>query len=62
MDIDAHRRQGLCFTCHQKGHISRDCPNKTQKFNTRTIDIRALTEDERAALKKQLEDFYTDRE
>jgi len=24
--LDQHRRQGLCFRCHQQGHMSRQCP------------------------------------
>ena len=25
MDLSQAKSQGLCFTCHQKGHISRNC-------------------------------------
>ena len=28
MDLSQARSQGLCFTCHQKGHISCNCPQK----------------------------------
>ena len=28
MDLSQAKSQGLCFTCHQKGHISHNCPQK----------------------------------
>ena len=28
MDIGQAKAQGLCFNCHQKGHMSQNCPAK----------------------------------
>ena len=28
MDLSQAKSQGLCFTCHQKGHISHNCPQR----------------------------------
>ena len=28
MDLSQAKSQGLCFTCHQKGNISRNCPQR----------------------------------
>ena len=28
MDLSQAKSQGPCFTCHQKGHISHNCPQK----------------------------------
>ena len=28
MDIGQAKAQGLCFNCHQKGHMSHNCPLK----------------------------------
>ena len=28
MNLSQAKSQGLCFTCHQKGHIGRNCSQK----------------------------------
>ena len=30
MDIGQAKAQGLCFNCHQKGHLSQNCPQRKQ--------------------------------
>jgi Zinc knuckle len=53
MDIDKARQSGLCFRCGKPGHISRNCPDK-KGFQIRSI-IEGLTDEEKKALKKELE-------
>ena len=51
MDIGQARAQGLCFNCRQKGHLSRNCPQKKQ-YQVRQM-IGQLSDTERSALFKE---------
>ncbi len=33
-----HMAEGLCFICHEKGHISKNCPKK-KKAEVRTMEV-----------------------
>ena len=45
MDVDRMRKEGRCFRCQQKGHLSRDCPQKP-RMSVREL-LQEMTEDER---------------
>ena len=53
MDIDMMKRQGMCFNCEVKGHITARCPEprKEQKFFGRKTKL------ERSREKMSKEDF-----
>ncbi len=42
MQIDAQRSElmskGRCFRCQKKGHLSKDCPEKTMGHQVRAIE------------------------
>ena len=48
MDIGQAWAQGLCFTCHQKGHLSRNCPQK-KNLMVRQL-MRGMSESDRKAV------------
>ncbi|PBK70203.1 hypothetical protein ARMSODRAFT_974682 [Armillaria solidipes] len=37
MDISALKREGKCFRCHKKGHLSKDCPEKKDYKDIRSV-------------------------
>jgi hypothetical protein len=53
MDIDSARKKGLCFNCGEQGHISRNCPQKKQKWTARAV-TEGLDEKQRKELKDML--------
>ncbi|EKM49241.1 uncharacterized protein PHACADRAFT_201863 [Phanerochaete carnosa HHB-10118-sp] len=38
MELDQARRLGLCFRCGEKGHLSRNCPNRQQAQQVRAAE------------------------
>ena len=55
MDIERARREGLCFNCGEKGHLSRDClkPRKsTRTYARRVVD--GLSEEDHKDLLAEL--------
>ena len=49
MDLDKARAERRCFTCGQKGHISRYCPHKGQTVVRQTIVEDTGTSNQRPA-------------
>ena len=44
MDIDAFKRQGLCFNCSQRGHLAKDCPLR-KPVQVRQVQVPASVEE-----------------
>ncbi len=54
MDLDKMWAQGLCFQCHKKGHLSRDCPDK--KVQVHAVDMEPMTESKVEEVKDKAEE------
>ncbi|SJL01319.1 uncharacterized protein ARMOST_04639 [Armillaria ostoyae] len=39
MDIGQMRTKGLCFRCHKQGHLSKDCPEKKDFRDIRSVQV-----------------------
>ena len=48
MDISLAKAQGLCFNCHQKGHMSQNCPAKRKAMVWQILS--EMAEDDRAEM------------
>jgi hypothetical protein len=46
-EIDRMRKEGICFNCKKKGHISRNCPEPRQGFFTRKVEIKEEKKEEK---------------
>ena len=44
-DRDHYIREGHCFNCSNKGHMSRDCPNKNKLFSRGVKKVEANIEE-----------------
>jgi len=69
MDIDMMRKQGMCFNCGVKGHITTRFPEpkKERKFFGRRIELersvdKMLETELREWVKEQIESFGKGRE
>lgn len=60
MDLDEARQKGLCFSCGQRGHLSRLCPNRNRAEIRRMVS--SLDEDQVDELRKVLNMEEEDRQ
>jgi len=58
-ELKRHKEEGLCFKCHKKGHIGKNCDTNTSGSTPqkKQWDIRAMTTEEREELLKELKGF-----
>ena len=58
-ELKKHREEGLCFKCHEKGHVGRNCTKNASGSTPqkKQWDIRAMTTEEREELMTELKGF-----
>ena len=39
MEIDQLRKEGRCYRCHEKGHMSKDCPKKWEYKDIHSVAV-----------------------
>lgn len=39
MEVDRLRREGRCYRCKEKGHMSKDCPKRKEFKDIRSVII-----------------------
>ena len=39
MEIDQLRKEGRCYRCKEKGHMSRDCPKRKEFKDIRSVIV-----------------------
>jgi hypothetical protein len=61
MDIDAAKRQGLCFICKQKGHISKFCPTRKPP-QVRQVNMADMTQEQLTALIEEWNNLHGKKE
>ena len=44
-DRDRYIKEGCCFNCSNKGHMSRECPNKNKQFSKGVKKVEAKIEE-----------------
>ena len=44
-DRDCYIKEGCCFNCSNKGHMSRECPNKNKQFSKGVKKVEAKIEE-----------------
>ena len=57
-DQDRHFKQGLCFICHNVGHIARNCPDKKKSpraFKAQASVMEAKEEVSEADIEKEVQ-------
>src|SRR3984957_3097651 len=58
-ELKRHKEEGLCFKCHEKGHVGRNCTKNASSSTPqkKQWDIWAMTTEEREELMTELKGF-----